>query len=172
MLSAFILVDPTAPRFDGDRGVVKTLAALVDLVVSGVVADATIIARPNGGFARLDSIAGCVTVENADLGVGLAAAIPRARRKDALVLAAGFAPDATFTTEVEISLEHHDTPSLALLASPETLIERLLPSCAPVVGLVASCAALAAAAPAHGHRVTALRRALAARSMRARGILA
>ena len=172
MLSAFILVDPANPGFDADRGVVKTLAALVRLVVPGVVADATVVTRPNQRFAGLESIAGCTIVENDDIGLGFAQALRGARRANAIVLAAGYAPDASFATEAEEALDTEAPPTLALLAAPETLLQRIAPAIAPAVGIVAPGAALATVARASGGALPVLRRALKARPMLAKGVRA
>lgn len=172
MLSAFILVDPAGPHFeeaDRVRAIIKTLGALVELVVADVVADATIVTRPDASLRGVESSAGCVIVEDADLGAGLARALPGARRDNALILAPGYAPDATFRAEIELELSGARRRPLALAAEPAGFLQRLFPALAPTAGLVASRSSLAGVARS-GQRLASLQRALSAQPMRARAL--
>lgn len=171
MLSAFVLVDPTAPGFeeaDRVRAIVKTLGALVELVVADIVADATIITRPDAAIHGVENSAGCTIVEDANLGAGLYRALPRARRETAIILTPGYAPAGTFRAEIELALASEGAKALALTAEPETFFQRLWPGLAPVAGLVASRSLLAQAAQSTDGRLVSLRKALSARPMRTR----
>ena len=173
MLSAFVLVDPTAVQFDRAdrvRAIIKTLGALVELVVADVIADATILTRPDPSLQGVESSAGCTIVEDADLGNALARALPKARRDNALILAPGYAPDFTFRAEVDLVFGSAGPRRLTLLSEPETFIQRLLPSLAPVAGVLATRAALSAVAQESGQTLSALKRALSARPMRTRAL--
>lgn len=169
MLSAFVLVDPTAPGFeeaDRVRAVIKTLGALVELVVADIVADATIVTPPDAAIHGVENSAGCTIVEDARLGAGLYRALPRARRDTALVLMPGYAPAGTFRAEIELALAADGAKALALVAEPETFFQRLWPGLAPTAGLVASRTRLAEAAQSTDGRLSSLRKALSARPMR------
>ena len=173
MLSAFVLVDPTAPHFaeaDRVRAIVKTLGALVELVVADIIADATIVTRPDSSLRGVESSAGCMIVEDADLGAALARALPRARRNDALVLAPGYAPDAMFRAEIELEFSGPQRRPLALVAEPENVLQRLFPALAPRAGLIASRSSLGGVARSRGQTLSSLQRALSTRPMRARAL--
>lgn len=173
MLSAFVLVDPTVFHFeDADRvrATIKTLGALVELVVADVVADAAIVTRPDPSLLGVETSAGCTIFEDADLGQALARALPEARRDNALIIAPGYAPDFTFRAEVESAFGSAGPRPLALLREPETLFQRLLPSLASVAGVLATRSALSAIAQSHGSHLSALKRALSATPMRTRAI--
>lgn len=171
MLSAFVLVDPTVPGFeeaDRVRAIIKTLGALVELVVADIVADATIVTRPDAAIHGVEDSAGCTIVEDAHLGAGLQRALPRARRETALILTPGYAPAATFRAEIELALASEGATALALAAEAETFLQRLMPGLTPAAGLVAPRTALAKAAQSTDGRLVSLRQALSARPMRTR----
>ena len=169
MLSAFVLVDPTAPGFeeaDRVRAIVKTLGALVELVVADIVADATVVTRPDAAIHGVEHSAGCTIVEDAHLGAGLARALPRARRETALVLTPAYAPAGTFRAEIELAVSGEGLKALTLVAEPETFLQRMWPGIAPVTGLVATRTALVRAAQSTDGRLASLAKALSARPMR------
>lgn len=173
MLSAFVLVDSAAPGFeeaDRVRAIIKTLGALVELVVADIVADATIVMRPDAAIHGVESSAGCTIVEDTNLGAGLYRALPGARRETALVLTPGFAPAGTFRAEIELALAADGGPALALAAEPETFLQRLWPGLAPAVGLIARRTSLAKAAQSTDGRLVSLQKALSASRMRTRAL--
>lgn len=171
MLSAILLVDASLGRLDDAdrvRAIVKTLGALVRLVVADVVADATVVSTPDAALNGLEDRAGCRIAEDADLGKAFTTALIGLRRDTVFVLQPGFAPDAGFIGEVEQLMERPSPPHIALLAAPKTLAQRLLPALAPAVGVIAPRAAFGAYAKPS---MSMLRKTLTKETMRSRAVL-
>jgi len=139
MLSVIVLApsvaDPAAGRVH--EAVVRSLAALVGAAVADVVRDACIVGDPSQRLASVADHAGCALVEEADPGAGLRKAIAAVRGDRIFLLAAGYAPMSGFNDEMSDWALSATPPAAALRAEPASLAQRLFPSWAPCVGVVA-----------------------------------
>lgn len=164
MLSAIVLApsgaDPAAGRIQ--EATVRSLAALVGAAIADIVRDACIVGPPGARLASVADHAGCALVEDADPARGLAAALKAARGDRVLVLAAGYAPMSGFIDEMSDWSSSAAPPAVALRAEPENLAQRVFPSLARCVGVVASRPDMLAVA---GYAPAALARKLAARTL-------
>ncbi len=144
MLSVVVCAPELSPGFSGaalarPEAVARTLAALVPLTVESLVRDVSLATLEKSGLRDLADYAGCHVFENASPGRSLAMAIASARSELVWVLLAGRAPDAGFAQEVA---DHFDCAepqaprSARLLALPDSLLTRLLPSFSEVASLI------------------------------------
>lgn len=172
MLSAIVLApsgaDPAAGR--AQEAAVRSLAALVGAAIADVVRDACIVGAPGVGLAAVADHAGCALVEDADFGRGLAAALKNARSDRIFLLAAGYAPMSGFIDEMSDWSLAVVPPAMALRAEPESLAQRIFPSLARCVGVVAARTDMLAVA---SDNPAALARKLGARTLltRARRVI-
>jgi hypothetical protein len=152
MLSALILMPPDVGGTPSALGaLVRTLAALVPATVEGLVRDVTVVTdRADDGIRRVADHAGCGIVATARFEDGFTRALSGVRSTQLFVLRAGAAFDRGFVDEMAMLLgpESGAQRPLALLLRemPDGLLSRLLPNRAPVVGLIAPRAELAAPA--------------------------
>jgi hypothetical protein len=119
----------------------RTLASLVTAKVEGILCDVRIAGPAEMGLAFIANHAGCGVIEAEREDNWLRLAIEAARGPWIFLLRCGWAPEAGFIEEARDFLERgtKDSPHVvALRASPESYLERLLPSLAPVAGLVGS----------------------------------
>ncbi|HMN70949.1 MAG TPA: transposase [Rhodoblastus sp.] len=139
MLSVIVLApsgsDPAAGRVQ--EAVVRSLAALVGAAVADVVRDVCLVGAPEARLSAVADHAGCALVEDADAGRGLAQALRAARGDRIFVLAAGYAPRSGFIDEMSDWALSAAPPAAALRAEPASLAQRLFPSLALCVGVVA-----------------------------------
>lgn len=164
MLSVIVLApsgsDPAAAR--AQEAVVRSLAALVGAAVADVVRDACIVGAPESRLGSVADHAGCELVEDQDLARGLSQAVRAARSERVFVLAAGHAPMSGFIDEMSDWGLSSSPPAAALRAEPASLAQRLFPSFARCVGVVAQKQDILAVA---GDGPAALARKLGARSL-------
>lgn len=164
MLSAIVLApsgsDPAAGR--AQEAAVRSLGALVGAAIADIVRDACIVGPPGAGLSSIADHAGCALVEDADPARGLAAALKGARSDRVFVLAAGYAPMSGFNDEMSDWALGAAPSAVALRAEPQNLAQRIFPSLARCVGVVASRQDMLAAA---GDAPAALARKLAARTL-------
>ncbi|MBX3524633.1 MAG: transposase [Rhodoblastus sp.] len=148
MLSVIVLApsgaDPVAGR--AQEAIVRSLAALVGAAVADTVRDACIVGPPDLDLARVADHAGCALVEEADAARGLGKAVRNARSDRIFVLAAGYAPLSGFIDEMSDWALSASPLAAALRAEPASLAQRLFPTLAPCVGLVAGRGDIAGAA--------------------------
>ena len=139
MLSTIIV--PPSARGDGRAScvpLVRTLAALVPATVAGTIRDVTVllVGRSPEAVAIADE-AGCLLVESEDFGDAMRQALASARASWVLVLKAGAAPSRDFGDDVADALEGAATPPSALmLREDQAGWRRVLPSFAPVAGVI------------------------------------
>jgi hypothetical protein len=163
MLSVIVLCNPIPaagrPAIDGEA-VVRTLSALVSALVRGLVRD-VVIAGPEA--ARLEKIAdhaGCAFVEAEQEWDRLGRALALVRGEELLVLHAGHIPETGFVEEVEEFLAHAGrAEARRIYAAPMTYWQRLIPTIAPIAGLIAPVTACRAAAASKELTFAALLRA-------------
>ncbi len=143
MLSALVFVcGASVPETPSPESVVRTLAALVPGVVEGLIRDLTLAVWPDGESMRaIADHAGCALAVAQRPEALVSAGLAAARGADLLVLRAGYAPQAGFVEEISDLLRKRVAgESLAALwrAEPEGVAARLVPSLAPVCGLIAA----------------------------------
>ena len=145
---------------------VRSLSSLVEGVVSGLIADATLVGPPDMQLGEIADEAGCALVEAAAPAQGLMEAAARARHLELFLLAAGCAVERGFFEEAhDIFAFGAAVRPRALRLAPAGLASRIVPRLAPVVGVIASKAALTAAGLAEP---SALARRLRAADLSAR----
>ena len=164
MLSVIVLApsgaDPAAGRVH--EAVVRSLAALVGAAVADVVRDACIVGAPTDRLAAVADHAGCAIVEDSNAGKGVATAIRATRGDRVFVLAAGYAPLTGFIDEISDWSMSAAPPAVALRAEPGSLAQRLFPSLARCVGIIAAKQDMLAVV---GDNPAALARKLGARAL-------
>ncbi len=139
MLSVIVLApsgsDPAIGR--AQEAVVRSLAALVGAAVADVVRDACIVGAPETRLASVADHAGCELVEDLDVERGLQTAVRAARNDRIFLLSAGYAPMSGFIDEMSDWALSSAPPAVALRAEPASLLQRLFPSLAGCVGVIA-----------------------------------
>lgn len=121
--------------------VVRTLAALVEASMRGLVGDVVLAGAPGTELALIAEHAGCAVIEAANEAEALRQALALVRRDEVMILLAGHIPEAGFLDEVKDLLAVGLTPQRGgrlLRAAPENFLERMFPQLAPAVGLVAA----------------------------------
>jgi hypothetical protein len=158
MLSVIILCGQASAE-----AVVRTLVPLVAASVRGLLRDVVLAGPGADGLALVADHAGCGFIEASEEAEALRRSLAEARSSDVMILRAGYIPESGFLEELEdvMSLGLQPGPSSGprlMRAAPETLIERLWPGRAPVVGLLAPQALCqAAASPTFATLHTALK---------------
>lgn len=164
MLSAIVLApfgaDPAAGR--AQEAAIRSLAALVGAAIADVVRDACVVGAPGAGLASIADHAGCALVEDTEPARGLAIALKKMRSDRIFLLAAGYAPMSGFIDEMSDWSLAAVPPAMALRAEPESLAQRIFPSLARCVGVVAARPDMLAVA---GDNPGALAQKLAARTL-------
>ena len=123
--------------------IVRSLASLVEACVKGLVADAVLAGPLGAGLGAVADEAGCVLIEAADRGAGLALGLRAARHADIFLLRAGYAVERGFVDEARDALAFGGLDRARVLrAAPESFVTRLAPNFAEPVGLLARKAAL------------------------------
>ena len=140
LISVVVLVPARHRSDDPDRFreiVARSLVWLVSAVVAGVVRDVTLAGPADVGLNEIADEAGCGLVEADDEAERIGAAVPGSRDARLLVMRAGYQPDTTLTAEMDAFIRWAAPDAAALvLAAPETLLERIFPGRAPVVGIL------------------------------------
>ena len=140
MISVIVLVPDVHRSDDADRFreiVARSLVWLVSAVVAGIVRDVTLAGPATLGLDEIADEAGCKLVEADDEAERIGAAVAGSRDARLLVMRAGYQPDATLTADLDAFLRRAAPDAAALvLAAPETLLERILPGRALVVGVL------------------------------------
>lgn len=140
MIPAIVLVPDPRPPDDADHVreiAVRSLVWLVSAVVAGVVGDVTLAGPADIDLDDVADRVGCKVVVARDEAERLALALAGGQEGRVLVLRAGYHHDATVTDDLDAFLRRSGPEAAALiLAAPETLIERMVPGRAPVVGIL------------------------------------
>ena len=143
MLSTIIFCeDWPAGQCGGDLTVAlaRTLASLVTAKVEGLLGDVRIAGPAGKGLRVVANYAGCALIEGENEQEWLRLAGQAARGPDVFLLRCGRAPEAGFIEEAAdfLAANTKDKSSTACLrAVPESFIERIFPSAAPLAGLIA-----------------------------------
>jgi hypothetical protein len=142
MLSAIVLYESIRQprRLDPVEVLVRTLSSLVKANIEGLLADVAIAGPAEQGLDLVADHAGCGLIEAAGEGDWFRRAIEAARGPNVLLLRSGFAPHAGFIEEVgDFCADPRSVcgQGALLRAAPESFIERLFPSAAPLAGLIA-----------------------------------
>ena len=139
MISAIVLVPDRRRSDDADHVrevAVRSLAWLVSAVVAGVVGDVTLAGPADVDLADIADRVGCKVVAASDEAERLTLAIADSQHGRVLILRAGYQHDATVIDELDAFLRRSGPETALILAAPETLIERILPDRAPVIGIL------------------------------------
>ncbi len=143
MISAIVLVpDPGRLESADDLGevVVRSLAWLVSAVVAGLVREVVLAGPPGVGLGDIADRVGCEVFLAGSEAERLDGAVAVCRTARVLVLRAGYQPDAPVGDEINAFIRRAGPDAMALiLAAPETMLERLLPGRAPVIGVLTPC---------------------------------
>jgi len=138
MISVVVLDPDSHSDERAQEIVVRSLGWLVSAVVAGVVRDVTLAVSPAADLARIAEQAGCAIVQASDEADRLAAAVAKARCDRVLVIRVGYRPLGPLIEEIDMfDRAAGRTDAALLLAAPRTLLQRLFPGSAPVVGLLA-----------------------------------
>lgn len=141
MLSVIILCEmEQAPGRAAVRAeaVVRSLAALVGASVSGLVRDVVLAGPKEADLGFIADYAGCICVEASNEADYLRRALDIVRAEDLLVLRPGYVLETGFIDEVEdLLVQGAKRGGRRVCAAPESYWQRLIPSLAPVVGLIA-----------------------------------
>jgi hypothetical protein len=149
MLTAILLAYDAPARQMRRDAVSRSLGALVEACVEGLVADAALVGPPERGLGVVADDAGCALVEAVSAEDGLREALGLARHDGVLLLLAGYAPERGFVDEVHDALLYGDrATALVLRAGPHSFFTRLAPRLAAPAGIVASKAAMVEAGSA------------------------
>lgn len=140
MLSALVLaadrnVPPTKPDV-----LVRTLAALVPAAIEGLVRDLTIAGLAGSDLAEIADHAGCEFSESVSPADILTNGLKLVRGPNVFVLCAGHAPEAGYIEEIGDFLGRSSAGERGALMrqKPESFLPTILPTLAPVVGVIAS----------------------------------
>lgn len=126
---------------DGTVLLARTLACLVPAKVDGILCDVRIAGPAKAGLGLIAHHAGCAFIESDNDAARLRLAIEAAHGSRIFLLCCGHAPEPGFIEEVNDLLAQAGASKLhaaELLAAPESILERLFPSRAPVAGIIAS----------------------------------
>lgn len=159
MLSTIVFCDSEAGRaaedgFDPVKTLVRTLGSLITANVEGLLRDVAIAGPPEFDLHIIADHAGCRLVEAGREEDWIRLALHSARGPDVLLLRSGRAPELGFIEEAGDFLMRRRGYALggaknggeeptarlrtaSLRSAPESLVERLFPSLAPVAGLIA-----------------------------------
>ena len=147
MISVVVLVEgPCRQRDDMLVVTARSLVWLVPAVVAGAVRDVVLATPPHLGIDAVADQVGCELAETDDSHL-LQAGLYRARCEEVLVLRAGHQPQGDLVGEIEIRCRERGlTRPVLLLAAAASLLERVFPNRAPVVGVLTTKQRAAAAA--------------------------
>jgi hypothetical protein len=129
------------PRGDLAEVLARTLASLVTAKVAGLLGDVRIAGPARKGLSLVANHAGCALIEAENEMDWLRLALQAARGPDVFLLRCGRAPEAGFIEEAAdfLAADTKDQSRAACLrAAPESILERIFLSLAPVAGLIAS----------------------------------
>jgi hypothetical protein len=118
----------------------RTLASLVTAKVEGLLGDVRIAGPAEKGLGAVANHAGCALIEAHNEAEWLRLAVQAARGPDVFLLRCGRAPEAGFIEEASdfLAVNTNDQSRAACLrAEPESILERIFLSLAPVAGLIA-----------------------------------
>ena len=148
MLSTFVLMPAPIGATQALGSLVRTLGALVPAIVEGVVRDVTVISSvADDEIRRITDHAGCGLVENPDFDMALRECIAQARSTMVFLLRAGAYLNREFIDEAAREFGPEQAVQgrpLLLREAPDRLMTRVMPDLAPVAGLIAPMATLAA----------------------------
>jgi hypothetical protein len=139
MLSTIVFCEnkpASPPGRDLAEVLARTLASLVTAKVEGLIGDVRIAGPGGRNLGNLANHAGCALIEADWLGLALQAA----RGPDVFLLRCGLAPEAGFIEEAGDFLAKNTkdkSRAACLRAAPESFLERVFLSLAPVAGLIA-----------------------------------
>ena len=144
MLSAIVLAcDASQPHPAEPEAVVASLAALVPAVIAGLVREASLaVTAGDAAMREIADHAGCRLVEAVAAADVLPAALAAARGPRVLVLRAGCVPEQGFAEELADFLRSDPADCALLRQMPARGLARILPSLAPVAGLVGAQSAM------------------------------
>ena len=143
MLSTIVFCEDkpaSAPRRDLAEILARTLASLVTAKVEGVLGDVRIAGPAGKSLGVVANHAGCALIEAENEAEWLGLALQAARGPDVFLLRCGRAPEAGFIAEATdfLAADTKDSSRAAWLrAAPESFLERIFLSLAPVAGLIA-----------------------------------
>lgn len=123
------------------EGLARTLASLVAAKVEGILCDVRIAGPAGAGLGTIANHAGCGFIEETSEAEWLRLAIEAARGPYIFLLLCGRAPELGFIEEANDFFGSHtkNKPRAAgLRSAPESFVERLFPSLAPLAGLIGS----------------------------------
>lgn len=136
MISAIVLATGDPPERVRELAV-RSLAWLVSAVVAGVVRDVIAACPSSWPVADVMEHAGCALVTAEAEAGRLAAAIALARCERVLVLRLGFQPEGPLVAEIDAAQPRLAADAAALLLeAPSSMLQRVFPDLAPVVGLL------------------------------------
>ena len=143
MLSTIVFCEDKPARLparDLAEVLARTLASLVTAKVEGLLGDVRIAGPARKGLGVVANHAGCALIEAESEADWLGFALQAARGPDVFLLRCGRAPEAGFIEEAGEFLAGNVKDkwrAARLRAAPESFIERILPSAAPLAGLIA-----------------------------------
>ena len=140
LISVIVLVPDIHRSDDVDRFreiIARSLVWLVSAVVAGVVREVT-LAGPSGiGLGAIADGVGCRVVEADGEAERVGAAVAGSRDARLLVMRVGYQPDSNLTADLDAFVSRTGPNAVALiLAAPETMLERIVPGRARVVGVL------------------------------------
>jgi hypothetical protein len=143
MLSTIVFCEDkpaSGPGRDLAEVLARTLASLVTAKVEGLLGDVRIAGPAGKGLGVVANHAGCALIEAENEADWLGLALQAARGPDVFLLRCGRAPEAGFIEEATdfLATNSKDKSRGAILrAAPESFLERVFLSLAPVAGLIA-----------------------------------
>ena len=144
MLSTIVFCEDkpaSAPGRDLAEVLARTLASLVTAKVEGLLGDVRVAGPAEKGLGVVTNHAGCALIEAESEAEWIYLALQAARGPDVLLLRCGRAPEAGFIEEAGDFLAKNTkdkSRAASLRAAPESFLERVFLSLAPVAGLIAS----------------------------------
>jgi hypothetical protein len=144
MLSTIVFCEDkpaSSPARDLAEVLARTLASLVTAKVEGLIGDVRIAGPAGTGLSHVANHAGCALIEAENEMDWLHLALQAARGPDVFLLSCGRAPEAGFIEEAADFLAANtkaQSRAACLRAAPESFLERVFLSLAPVAGLIAS----------------------------------
>ena len=139
MFSAIVLCSDEAPGGRDAREIaVRSLGWLISAVVAGVVRDVTIAAPTQLDLGEIADRVGCEIVHAEDEAGRLRGSAETARSPDLLIVKAGYQPDDQMVQEIDARGRQPTAQPAVILAEPSTILERLLPNLAPIIGVLTS----------------------------------
>jgi hypothetical protein len=143
MLTAIVLTNPQEKQELARRApeeAARTLAFLVSAAVQGLVRDAVLIGEESAALRYVADYAGCTLITESEPAKGLAAALAAGRSEHVFLLKAGYAAEPPLIDEIRDFLEFgrgREGVCGIVRAAPGGVVQRILASTAPLVGVVA-----------------------------------